>query len=115
MNSNNHYQNGNIRLQQERLFKVLERQVGWRKNNIVRALTSTQKESNTPTSQNDNMIDNQSRTVEGNDDDIRINKDQNNIFEHLDQPDPSSKIGWFKHKQYVFHIVIQTYHVEMVL
>ena len=30
------------------------------------------------------MIDNQSRAVEENDDDNHINKDQNNILEHLD-------------------------------
>ena len=35
------------------------------------------------------MTDNQVWTIEGNDDDIHIRNDQNNILEHLDQHDPS--------------------------
>ena len=59
----------------------------WRNSHTARGTTSTVKESNVETAQNDNITtDNQVGMIEGNDDDTHVSSnDGNDILEHSDQ------------------------------
>ncbi len=62
-----------------------------RKTDTLRATISTLKDkSNTPAPLNDVMIDDEARPVEGNDVDVYIDQDPNNILRYSDLLDPST-------------------------